>query len=166
MKYLATTILLLMMLSISQPAVGYSPIWNIDGWDATRLKEAGITVTAWKNDQIGEQPALNWVEIRFDWSKLGKDRNVLMTLQVTGKDGRTLSAFRAEHKTGDSDKLKIVFAVPTESVEESHVDILVPELHSKGAERAFGDPGFGGYTLRLSRILDLVGKAKTDIDNK
>lgn len=161
-KSLAITTTLLMMLSCIQPASAYSPIWNVNGWDATRLKEAGITVTTWKHDQIGEEPALNWVEISYDWSKLGEDQGVLMTLQLTGDNGQTISAFRAEHKKGDSGKLKILFAVRKENVENSYVEILVPEFLHKGAEREFGNPGFGGYSLRLRRIMELAGKAAVD----
>lgn len=158
----AITATLMMMWFCIQPASAYSPIWNVDGWDATRLKEAGITVTVWKHDLIGEEPALNWVKISYDWSKLGEDQDVLMTLNVAEDNGQTVSACRAEHKKGDSSKLIILFAVREENVENSNVEILVPKLLSKATEREFGNPGFGGYSLRLSRIMELAGKAAAD----
>ena len=158
MKSPVITTILLIMFTCLQSAWGYSPIWNIDGWDVARLKEAGITVTTWKHDQIGEEPALNWVEITYDSSKLKEDQDVLMTLQVIADNGQTVSAHRAEHKKGDSGKMKILFAVREENVEKSYVEILVPKLLSEAAERPFGNPGFGGYSLRLSRIMQLVGE--------
>jgi len=153
---------LLIMFTCLQSALGYSPIMNIDGWDAVRLKEVGITVTTWKHDQITEEPAVNWVEITYDSSKLGEDQNVLMSIHVTADNGQIVSAYRAEHKKGDSGKLKILFAVRKENVENSYLEILVPKLLSERAGRDFGNPGFGGYSLQLSRIMQLAGKASDD----
>ena len=52
---------LLLLFTCLQTTWGYSPIWNVDGWDAARLKEAGITVTTLKNAQVGEVSPVNWV---------------------------------------------------------------------------------------------------------
>ena len=162
MEHLTIAMTILVTMFIIQPALAYSAIWNVNGWDATRLKDSGITVATWQHDQIGEEPALDWVEITYDWSKLGEDQNVLMTLQVIGGDGQVVSTCRTEHKKGDSGSLKLLFAVPKKSVENSYVEILVPKLLSEGAKREFGNPGFGGYSLRLSRIIELAGEAAID----
>jgi hypothetical protein len=159
MKTQAITTFLLLMFSCLQSAWGYSAIWNINGWDSARLKEVGITVTTWKHDQIGEEPALNWVEITYDSSKLKEDQDVLMTLLVRADDYQTVSVHRAEHKKGAGDKMKILFAVRNENINNSQLQIIVPELLSKGLERDLGSPGFGGYSLQLSRILQLAGEA-------
>lgn len=89
---------LLILFTYLQSTWGYSPIWNVDGWDANRLKEAGITVTTLKNTQIGEVPPMNWVEITYDTSKLKEDQDVVMTLQVIAENGEAISVHRAEHK--------------------------------------------------------------------
>ncbi|MFM7181081.1 MAG: hypothetical protein ACKO2G_06415 [Verrucomicrobiales bacterium] len=158
MKTQAIAIFLLLMFCSLQSAFGYSAIWNIDGWDRARLKEAGITITTWKHDQIGEDPALNWLEITFDASKVGKDQNVIMTLHVLTDNHQTVSAHRVERKPGDGDKMKILFAVGNENIKKSELKILVPKLLSEGLKREFGNPGFGGYTLSLSRIMELAAE--------
>lgn len=159
MRTQAITTFLLLMFSCLQSAWGYSAIWNINAWDRDRLKEAGITITSWKHDQIGEVPALDWLEITFDASKVGADQNVIMTLRVITDDHETISAYRVEHKKGDSDKMKILVAVRKENINHSELQILVPKLLSQGMERDGGNPGFGGYSLRLSRIMQLAGEA-------
>lgn len=163
MKIQVIATFLLLLFSGLQSALAYSAIWNINGWDSARLKEAGITISTWKHDQIGEDPALNWLEITFDASKVGEDRNVIMTLQVMGDDYQTVSAHRVERRKGDGDKIKLLFAVSNANVRNSELRILAPELLAKGLERNFGDPGLGGYSLQLSRIIQLAAEesAKT-----
>ena len=151
-----------MLFTLLQSAWGYSAIWNIDGWDAARLKKAGISVTSWKHDQIGEDPALNWVQITYDTSMLAADQNVLMTLHVITQNGQTISASRAERKKNNPNILTILFAIHKESIKKSYVNILVPKLLSEGAKREYGNPGFGGYSLRLSRIIELADKSAVD----
>jgi hypothetical protein len=153
---------LLILFTYLQSTWGYSPIWKVDGWDANRLKEAGITVTTLKNTQIGEVPPMNWVEITYDTSKLKEDQDVVMTLQVIAENGEAISVHRAEHKKGEPGKMKIAFAVRKENIEHSFVHIVAPKLLSKGAGRDLGNPGFAGYLLHLSRIMQLVDDAPKD----
>jgi hypothetical protein len=162
MKSPVITTILMIVFTCLQSAWGYSPIMNLNGWDAARLMKAGITVTPWKHDQISDEPDLKWVEITYDSSKLGEDQNVLMSIHVTADNGQIVSAYRAEHKKGDSGKLKILFAVRKEHLEHSYLEILVPKLLSERAGRDFGDPGLGAYSLRLSRIMQLVSEASAD----
>ena len=157
MKHPKLLTVVLTVLASLQAAWAYSPIWNVDGWDADRLAGAGITVALWKHDQIGESPALHWVQVTYDSSKLPEDQNVLMTLKVTTAHGETVSACRAEHKKGDPDKLMLIFAVHRENIDNSGVEIVLPERLAEAAERDFGDPGLGGYSLRLDRIMELAG---------
>ncbi len=156
LKHSGMTATLLFTLCCIPSASAYSPIWTIDGWDTTRLQEAGITVRTWTHDQVGDVPAVKWVEVAYDWSKLGKDQDVLITLRVSGENGQTSSAFRVEHKAGDVGKLKMIFTVREEHVEDSFVEIIMPDLLAQAADRQPGDPGFGGYALRLGRILQLA----------
>jgi hypothetical protein len=141
-----------------QTALGYSPIWTVDGWDVRRLNDAGITIKPWKHEQIGEDPAFDWVQVSYDTSKVGGDQNVLMTLQVIAEDGQMISAHRAERKKGDPTTVVLLFAVRKESVGTSYVNILHPELLNEAAKRGRGNPGFGGYSLRLSRVMELAAK--------
>ncbi len=159
LKRSGITATLLLTLCCIPTVSAYSPIWTIDGWDTTRLQEAGITVRTWTHDQIGDVPAIKWVEVAYDWSKLGKDQDVLITLRVSGENGQTISAFRAEHKAGDVGKLKMLFAVCEENVEDSFVEIVVPDLLAQATSREPGNPGFGGYSLQLKRILQLASDA-------
>jgi hypothetical protein len=159
LKHSGMSAILLLTLCCIPSVSAYSPIWTIDGWDTTQLQEAGITVKTWTHDQIGEVPAIKWVEVAYDWSKLGNDQDVLITLRVSGENGQTISAFRAEHKTGDVGKLKMIFAVGDENVEDSFVEIIVPDLLAQAANREPGNPGFGGYSLQLNRILQLASDA-------
>lgn len=148
--------MVLMVFSCFQSLWAYSSIWKLDGWDTARLKGSGITVASWKHETISEEPAMRWVEITFDCTKLGKEQNVLMTVHVIGKDWKTIAATRMEHRKGDSGKLRLLFAISEEQIENSYVQILLPELHSKMSERAVGDSGLGGYSLQVSRILQLA----------
>ena len=161
MKYHAVIAIIIMIFTFHQSASAYSAIWTIDGWDTARLKEAGITVTTWKHDQIGEMPPLNWVEITYDSSKLAEAPEILMTLHVIAPDNQTVSTQRVERKKGESGMMKMLFAVPKENIENSYVHIIAPKLMPDGAERINGDPGFGGYSLRLSRIMQLAAEAET-----
>ena len=152
--------LLLLTLMVWAPSVrAYSPIWSIDGWDTARLKQVGIAVKSWEHHQIGEEPPLKWVEFTYDWSKLGEDQEVILTLRWIGDDGQALAATRLVHEKGDSDIMKLVFAAPADQrkFSPSYVEILVPNLLAKAAERPFGDPGFGGYVMRFDRIMELAG---------
>ena len=162
MKYHAVIAIIIMIFTFHQSASAYSAIWTIDGWDTARLKEAGITVTTWKHDQIGEMPPLNWVEITYDSSKLAEAPEILMTLHVIAPDNQTVSTQRVERKKGESGMMKMLFAVPKENIENSYVQIMAPKLISDGTEREIGDPGFGGYSLRLSRIMQLAAEADTN----
>ncbi len=170
MKRSALIATFILMLTLLQSAWAYSPIWSIEGWDANQLKKAGITVASWKHDQIGEDPPLNWVQVTYDTSKLPKGQNVLMTLVVTAKDGKAVFATRAEHKKGDANMLTIVFTVRQEDIINSNVQIIAPQLLSKVTKRAFGDSGFAGYSLSLSRIMELASKTpankSSDSDDK
>jgi hypothetical protein len=49
-----------------------------------------------------------------------------------------------------------------ENIEHSFVHIIAPKLLSKGAGRDLGNPGFAGYLLHLSRIMQLVDDAPKD----
>lgn len=146
----------MVFLAFTQSAVGYNPIENVDDWDATRLKEAGVVVTTWKHERMGENPPLDWVQISFDTSKRPKDSDVLMTLHVVTDNGKIVSAHRAEMKAGKPKKMAILFAVQKEYVENSSLQILtiVPESRDEVASR--NNPGFGGYSLSLSRIVELA----------
>ena len=157
--------LLLLTLMVWAPSArAYSPIWSIDGWDTARLKQVGIAVKSWEHPQIGEEPPLKWVEFTYDWSKLGEDQEVILTLRWVGDEGQALAATRLVHEKGDSDIMKLVFAAPANQrkFSPSYVEILVPSLLAKAAERPFGDPGFGGYILRLDRIMELVAIPSDD----
>lgn len=153
---------LLLLITCLHTTWGYSPIWNVDEWDAARLKEAGITVTTLKNAQVGEVSPVNWVEITYDASKLKEDQDLVMTLQVIAENGEAISLHRAEHKKGEPGKMKIVFAVRKENIKHSFVHIIAPQLLSEGAKRDLGNPGFAGYTLHLTRIMQLVDDAPKD----
>ena len=158
MNFKALTTGLFMIFAFHQSASAYSPIFTIDGWNAAQLKEAGITVTAWKHDQIGEDPHLNWVKITYDTSKIG-DQNVLMTLQVETDNGELVACSRVERKKDERSEISLIFATDGKNMAYSSVQIIAPQLLSKGLERAFGDPGFGGYSLSLRRIMQIAGKA-------
>lgn len=92
-----------------------------------------------------------------------------MTLEVVSDEARkilgirdeyvteTISAFRAEHKIGETDKLKLLFAIRQKNIGNSHVQILIPGSLSKTSER--GNPGFAGYSLSVSHILQLANDA-------
>jgi hypothetical protein len=162
MKTPVIKIILFLLFTCLQTTWGYSPIWNVDGWDDARLKEAGITVTMGKNDQVGEVSPVKWVEITYDASKLKEDQDVVMTLQVIAENGEAISLHRAEHKKGEPGKMKIVFAVRKENIEHSFVHIVAPKLLSEGAKRDLGNPGFAGYTLHLTRIMQLVDHTPKD----
>ena len=133
----------MVFLAFTQSAVGYNPIENVDDWDATRLKKAGVVVTTWKHERMGENPPLDWVQISFDTSKRPKDSDVLMTLHVVTDNGKIVSAHRAEMKAGKPKKMAILFAVQKEYVENSSLQILtiVPESRDELASR--NNPGFG-----------------------
>lgn len=141
-----------------QSALAYSPIWSIDGWNAERLTNTGITVASWEHDQIGEDPPLNWVKITYDSSKLGKDQAVLMTLSVTATNGQTICTSRAERKKGEPSRLSLLFAVAPQNIRASSVEIVALDNLAAAADRPYGNPGFAGYRLSLTRIVELAGK--------
>ena len=155
MKTLRATVIAVLLLGTIRSVWAYSPIWNVDGWDTNRLAEAGITVASWKHAQIGEDPPLNWVKVTYDSSKLPEDQNVFMTLWVTTTNGETICTCRAERNRGEAKEVTILLAVSQENVGSSRVEILVPKLHAAASTRDFGNPGFAGYSLHVSRIMEL-----------
>ena len=162
MNFKALTTSLIMIFTFHQSVWAFSPIFSIDGWDAARLKEAGITVTIWKHDRIGEDPPLDWVQISYDTSKGPKDSDVLMTLNVVADCGKMVSTYRAVKSEGEPGSVKILFAIQKEYLENSSLQILtlVPESVEQVASR--GNPGFGGYSLSLNRVIELAQKVAID----
>jgi hypothetical protein len=162
MNFKALTTSLIMIFTFHQSASAYSPIFTIDGWNVAQLKEAGITVASWKHDQTSEEPPLDWVQISYDTSKVPKDSNVLMTLNVVADNGKMVSTYRAAKSEGEPNSMKILFAVQKEYLANSSLQIvtLVPESVKQAASRE--NPGFGGYTLSLNRVIELAQQVAVD----
>jgi hypothetical protein len=168
MKHHLQTIILVFIISLVPSAWAYSPFWNIDGWDAARLKESGITIASWKHDTIGEFPAANWIEITYDGAK---EQEALMTLQLHSGEDSPVTFFRAVRAKGEKSAIKLLFAVPEKFDQLSSVEIVVPEALAAGAKHeqeagTVGNPGWGGFTLSLSRIIELAGPKADAIHDK
>ena len=54
MRALRTAIGGAVLVGAVQSVVAFSNIWNVDGWDAERLRDAGIAVCTWKHPLQGE----------------------------------------------------------------------------------------------------------------
>lgn len=164
MKFQAITAVVLLMFTCLQSANAYSAFWSIDGWDEAKLKEAGITITILEHEQVGQIGDLDWVQITYDTSKLQEDQDVLMVMQIVGENNELVSAYRADRKKGDARNLRMTFAVPKEQIGGSHLMVFLTKNLSDvaGRERksgGFGDPGFGGYTMSMARIMELARKS-------
>ncbi len=156
-RSIATAIL--MALSLTQPLFAYSGIANVNGWSEAQLKDAGITIKPWANDEGRDIPAMRWVEISYDWKKMGEHRHVEMTLYSGTKDFKAASLCRAEHRKGQTDPMKLLFAVPKENIANCYLWILFP-----GEEKEIKQPqvlGLGdgpqGFSLDASRMIQLAG---------
>lgn len=139
---------ILLVLAFSQSNSGFSPIWNVDGWNSERLGKVGITVSPWKHDLQSEYPPFEWVRVTFDCSQLPKEQDVLITAWVMSK-GKTVSVFRAERDKRAPDAVALLFALQEEYLDTSHVDVFIwkPKL-GDGHEAS-------GYTLSVKRIIEL-----------
>jgi hypothetical protein len=159
MKNLAITTTLLMTFSGILPVSAYSGIANVNGWSPEQLQEAGITIKPWAKDEGRDFPAMRWVEISYDWKKMGEDRHVEMTLYSGTKDLKAASLCRAEHRKGQTDPTKLLFAVPKENIENCYVWILFPEEDKeidKSQMLGLGD-GPQGFSLDAWRMIQLAG---------
>jgi hypothetical protein len=129
--------------------LAFSPIGNVDGWDATRLEKDGITVSSWKHERQREDPPLNWIRVAFDCSRLPKSQDVLMTAWVFSENG-TVASFRSERDGIGDDKVALLFVMQPDYTAQSRVDIFIwKETHDGGSEAY-------GYTLSLRRIVELA----------
>lgn len=162
MNFKALTTSLIMIFTFHQSAWAFSPIFSIDGWDVARLKEAGITVTIWRHDRIGEDPPLDWVQICYDTSKGPKDSDVLMTLNVFADCGKMISTYRAVKSECDADSMKILFAIQKEYLNNSSLQILTLDPESAEQVASRENPGFGGYSLSLNRVIQLAQMVAID----
>ena len=166
MKFQALSTAMLLIFTCLQSAHAYSPFWSIDGWDTAKLKEAGITITILDHEQVGQIEDLDWVRVTYDTSKLKEDKDALMVMQMVGDDRELVSAYRAERKKGDARKMEITFVVRKEQLRNSHLMVFLKKHLSDSAERernnGLGDPGFGGYTMSMWRIMELARKAAVD----
>ncbi|QTN32633.1 hypothetical protein HZ994_09900 [Akkermansiaceae bacterium] len=159
MKHLAITTTLLMTFSGILPVSAYSGIADVNGWSTDQLQEAGITIKPWANDEGRDFPAVRWVEISYDWKKMGEDRHVEMTLYSGTKDFKAASLCRAEHRKGQTDPTKLLFAIPRENIENCYVWILFPEEDKeidKSQMFGLGD-GPQGFSLDAWRMIQLAG---------
>jgi len=129
-------------------ALAFSNIGSVDGWDANRLREAGICVRAWKHLLQSEDPPLQWVEVTFDCSRFPEKQQVLMTAWIIS-DGQTISALRAERKRQSKDTLTLLFSVQPGYRPQSHVDIFIWTDTPDGGKEA------RGYKLSVNRIIEL-----------
>ena len=149
-----------MVFSAILPASAFSGIFNVNGWNVDQLKEAGITIKPWANDEGRDIPAMRWVEIAYDWKKMGEHRHVEMTLYSGQKDFNVASLCRAEHRKGQTDPMKLLFAIPKENIENCYIWIIFPEDGNEASEQpeALGlGNGPQGYSLDASRIIQLAG---------
>ncbi len=155
--------------TLPQTHSSYSSILDTDGWDSNRLKEAGISVKSVDPNEIGVsfdvdkggangEMKNNLVEISFDCSKHPKDRIVRMILQVIGEDGKTLSLHHTERKEGDGNKLTMTFHVNESTLKYSYVTLLTSTPPAKDD----GNIEFGGYSLKVGRVLELALKDAAD----
>lgn len=163
MKYSNLTTILMLIFACLQPTHAYSPYFSLEGKDGPELAKLGITITS-KANVDGSIDGYDWVEITYDCSKLAGDREVFMVMQIIDGDGKFVSATRLGRKKGGAKKvtMQIVFDEKTEK--HSHLMIGLPEFVTEGAEqekktRAFGNPGFGGYTLSVEHLMRLARKA-------
>ena len=150
MKNLKSISAILIGLACLRSTFAYSPISQVDHWNAESLAKVGITVSAWKHDRLGEDPPLEWVQVKFDCSRWPEDQDVLMTICITSK-GTTVSAFRAQRIKGGGNTLSLLFAVREHHLENSHLNILIPNSNYAGD----GHP-VSGYILSLKRITELA----------
>ena len=164
MKTAVLTIIPLVLFTCLQAARAFSPIGDVDGWDADRLAKAGITVAPWKHDRIGEDPPLDWVQVTFDCSQRPEDWDVLMTLWVISS-GKTVSASRAERTKGGGNKLTLLFAVQQEYRDNSRIEIVIlkPLSHDEKPLSHDENPMFG-YRLSLKRIIELAHQKTANND--
>jgi hypothetical protein len=159
MKLLAITTTLLMTLSGILPVSAYSGIADINGWSVEQLQEVGITIKPWANDDGRDIPAMRWVEISYDWKKMGETRHIEMTLYSGAKDNKAASLCRAEHRKGQTDPTKLLFAIPRENIENCYVWILFPgedKEIDKSQMLGLGE-GPQGFSLDAWRIIQLAG---------
>lgn len=149
---------------ISQSAQAYSSIGNVNGWSVDQLKEMGITIRPWTHDKdTNDRDDMQWVEISYDWKRMGVDRHVELTLYTANNEGKPMAACRAEHRKGQADPVKLIFTVPKESMKNCHVLILFPESIADGKKHdnkrsMIGSPSLRGYSLDLWRIVQLAGE--------
>ncbi len=149
MKHLAATAAVLIVLACLQSALGFSPIWNVDGWSSERLGKAGITVHPWKHDIQSEDPPLERVQVTFDCSHLPKNQDVLMTACIIS-ERRTVSALRAQRGKKDNQTVTLLFAVRDDYLADSHV-VIVSWRHKPG-----GAKDLYGYILSVKKIIALA----------
>ena len=138
-----------------QSALAYSPIWNVDGWDLDRLGKAGISVDPWKHSLQGEDPPLEWVEVKFDCSKLPKKQDVLMTAWVLS-EGKSVAALRSERNPKGDDTVSLLLAVSDDYRPRSRVDVFIWKEKPDGGSEA------SGFTLSLTRIVELARQKKAN----
>lgn len=60
--------------------------------------------------------------ISYDWKRIGEDRHVEMPpLYSSAADGQPISATRTEHRKGQADPMKLLFAITRENIGSCHI---------------------------------------------
>ncbi len=146
---LVALLALVALVACVSPTWAFSPIGNVDGWASDRLAKAGITVTLWRPDAPGEDPPLEWVQVRFDCSRVPEQQDVLMTLWITSERG-TAAVLRAERGEKGRGSISLLFAVKPEYQSQSHLEIVIWADTPDGGRQA------SGYHLSMKRIAELA----------
>ena len=149
MRLFTAAVLGVILAASIHSALAFSNIWSVDGWDADRLREAGISVRAWKHLLQSEDPPLQWVQVTFDCSRLPEKQEVIMTAWIIS-DRQSVTALRAERNRQSKDTVTLLFSVQPEYRPQSHLDIFIWVDTADGGKEACG------YKLSVKRIIDLA----------
>ena len=139
-----------------QLGFAYSPIWNVNSWNAERLSEVGIAVHTYRHELQTEDPPREWVEIVFDCSQVRQDQPVLLTAHLLS-DRKEIATVRNERNAQGSHVVSLRLAAQENLLDGSYLDISIWKAKPDGGHAA------RGYQISLRRIVQL---ARDDVAKK
>jgi hypothetical protein len=141
--------------AVSKQVIADSSIWDVETWDANRLRSVGIIVEPYRHSMQTESPPRDWLVVRFDCSKIRKGNPVLLTSEIRTPDAAIGSA-RVERTEANEESLSLRLTVKKILLEKSYVEIVVWEPTKDGGHKA------RGYTLSYKRLAELAKLSPVD----
>ena len=143
------------LLALVRSAQAFDTIPEVDHYDEASLLKAGIVVRPFEPDSQEYHPAFEWVEIEFDCNRIPKEHPVAIIARFSA-NGKRVGAARTERSKAVEGKLSLVVCVPSESVDQSGLEIYMWQPED-GGRSAYG------YTLSMKRIVELArNKSKAE----